>query len=300
LDPQNVEPKPEAAMVGFSALENGPDPDVYFSNPHGDTCQCFSFSSLSALTRDDLENFKAQHFPSTSKQSELSDPFLQDDAPKLSSQPYISDLSKNPHLSDPNHELGQNGEVGEEDDELGYYPDGVKRTLTDEQIKMFRDSEVYSIRRRRQVAMENAMSDRNHGPNNEGDDEDGEVEEEIASDYDNGTEDIKGLEQASPTDGHVYAVNEGTHKRRRLDSSNSRTELYSKVPGNTRTARGQVRELDDVVDNVGALDYGDETVGPPATNIEEKKEMHDTVDRSMNPNENIRKQGRKIWWPTIG
>ncbi|XDG08494.1 hypothetical protein ABKA04_008109 [Annulohypoxylon sp. FPYF3050] len=35
----------------------------------------------------------------------------------------------------------------EEDDDLGYYPDGVKRTLTDEQIAIFRHSELESLRR---------------------------------------------------------------------------------------------------------------------------------------------------------
>ncbi|KAI1649984.1 uncharacterized protein F4817DRAFT_329352 [Daldinia loculata] len=35
----------------------------------------------------------------------------------------------------------------EEDDGLGYYPDGVKRTLTDEQIAIFRHSEIEALRR---------------------------------------------------------------------------------------------------------------------------------------------------------
>ncbi|KAI1137176.1 hypothetical protein F5Y05DRAFT_80630 [Hypoxylon sp. FL0543] len=38
-------------------------------------------------------------------------------------------------------------EEGEEDDGLGYYPDGVKRTLTDEQIEIFRHSELEALRR---------------------------------------------------------------------------------------------------------------------------------------------------------
>ncbi|KAK2758693.1 hypothetical protein FQN54_003383 [Arachnomyces sp. PD_36] len=37
------------------------------------------------------------------------------------------------------------------DDELGYYPDGVKRTLTDEQIKIFRHSEIQSLLRERRL-----------------------------------------------------------------------------------------------------------------------------------------------------
>ncbi|KAJ4295902.1 hypothetical protein N0V88_004604 [Collariella sp. IMI 366227] len=38
----------------------------------------------------------------------------------------------------------------EEEDGLGYYPDGVKRTLTDEQIAIFRHSELEALRRARE------------------------------------------------------------------------------------------------------------------------------------------------------
>jgi hypothetical protein len=38
-------------------------------------------------------------------------------------------------------------EYYEEDDGLGYYPDGVKRTLTDEQIAIFRHSELEALKR---------------------------------------------------------------------------------------------------------------------------------------------------------
>lgn len=38
----------------------------------------------------------------------------------------------------------------EDEDDLGYYADGVKRTLTNEQIAMFRHSEIQALRRQRQ------------------------------------------------------------------------------------------------------------------------------------------------------
>lgn len=41
-----------------------------------------------------------------------------------------------------------------ENDDLGYYPDGVKRTLTDEQIKMFRHSEIQRLLSERRAARE--------------------------------------------------------------------------------------------------------------------------------------------------
>lgn len=44
---------------------------------------------------------------------------------------------------------GRQEAYGNEDD-LGYYEDGVKRTLTDEQIEIFRHSEIHSLLRDRQ------------------------------------------------------------------------------------------------------------------------------------------------------
>jgi len=41
-----------------------------------------------------------------------------------------------------------------EDDGLGYYEDGVKRTLTDEQIAIFRHSEIEALLRDRRHAEE--------------------------------------------------------------------------------------------------------------------------------------------------
>ncbi|KAM0242887.1 hypothetical protein ACHAP5_007140 [Fusarium lateritium] len=38
----------------------------------------------------------------------------------------------------------------EEDDGSGYYPDGVKRTLTDEQIEIFRHSELEALRKQKE------------------------------------------------------------------------------------------------------------------------------------------------------
>nr|WOD46670.1 hypothetical protein [Trichoderma atroviride] len=42
------------------------------------------------------------------------------------------------------------GEEDEEDDGLGYYEDGVKRTLTDAQIEIFRHSELRELKRQRE------------------------------------------------------------------------------------------------------------------------------------------------------
>lgn len=45
-------------------------------------------------------------------------------------------------------------DIDDDDDGLGYYPDGVKRTLTDEQIRIFRHSEIHSLLRQKQLREE--------------------------------------------------------------------------------------------------------------------------------------------------
>lgn len=39
---------------------------------------------------------------------------------------------------------------------MGYYPDGVKRNLTDEQIRIFRHSEIHALLRARQLEEDDA------------------------------------------------------------------------------------------------------------------------------------------------
>ena len=59
-------------------------------------------------------------------------------------------------MSDPSRITGQEQEEeqegdGDQDRELGWYYDGVKRTLTDEQIAMFRHSEIHRLLQRRKL-----------------------------------------------------------------------------------------------------------------------------------------------------
>ncbi|KZF26122.1 hypothetical protein L228DRAFT_264548 [Xylona heveae TC161] len=55
----------------------------------------------------------------------------------------------------------QEEEYGDDDDGLGYYSDGTKRTLTDEQIAMFRHSELQALlrERRKQKLQQEETSD---------------------------------------------------------------------------------------------------------------------------------------------
>ena len=84
----------------------------------------FAESRVPSVTEDDLRAFHAKHF-------------AQSKAPLnfFTSSEYHEDY--------------------EEDDGLGYYADGVKCTLTNEQIAMFRHSEIQRILRERRLRLEN-------------------------------------------------------------------------------------------------------------------------------------------------
>ncbi|KAH7391408.1 hypothetical protein BKA64DRAFT_710311 [Cadophora sp. MPI-SDFR-AT-0126] len=81
-----------------------------------------------AISQDDLASFYAAHF-STSSIDHFSEHFLG----PVEEEYY---------------------EEGDLDDDLGYYEDGVKRTLTDEQIAIFRHSEIEALLRERRHAAE--------------------------------------------------------------------------------------------------------------------------------------------------
>ena len=80
----------------------------------------FAFRARLILhVQDDLEAFHLKHFGTASK-----------------------------NLNQDSHPQAQTKEVHQEND-LGYYADGVKRTLTDEQIAMFRHGEIRKLLRER-------------------------------------------------------------------------------------------------------------------------------------------------------
>ncbi|KAI4915816.1 hypothetical protein J4E90_004262 [Alternaria incomplexa] len=95
---------------------------------------------IPTVTTDDLRAFHAQHFPHAPPPEHIL------------------------HGFEPEAEAAEEY-YDEADDGLGYYPDGTKRTLTDEQIAMFRHSEIHAMLRKRRVRKENGeISDDNDVP----------------------------------------------------------------------------------------------------------------------------------------
>ena len=185
-----------------------------------------------------------------------------------------------------------------EDDDLGYYPDGNKRTLTDEQIAMFRHSEIYSILRERQVRKENLEADR------------GDQSETVASQPEQGAEtttlldeeravqigpEVKEISTAVPET--TSQKMEATHlagKRKRGDTDNGHVHGRKSA---SRSTRGFVRELDSAAAEDQTLDYGEES-----SIADEVKQNEFAVPQAQEKDRQgqVRPpEGRRIWWPII-
>ena len=87
--------------------------------------------TIPTVTEGDLRAFHAKHF--------------------AGSQAPVNFFTSN----DATHEEAEE----DEDDGLGYYADGVKRTLTDDQIAMFRHSEIQALLRERRRQFEEEQSE---------------------------------------------------------------------------------------------------------------------------------------------
>ncbi|KAL8732652.1 MAG: hypothetical protein Q9166_002627 [cf. Caloplaca sp. 2 TL-2023] len=268
---------------------------------------------IPAVTLADLEHFQKAHFGAGGSTS----------TPDIEN--YTLDAAVT-HL--------ESGEVvGEEEDDLGYYPDGVKRTLTEEQIAMFRHSEIYSLLRKRQLEKENRQGDEesNTAPTKpEARDtrrEDVQICSSVSDMKESLSDFMKFYGPGGETGGQVVfktpgeAMKDvmdyydparkvepnatGVRKRRRVDNSERRS-INQGI-----TSRRQARELDDAVADVGFLDYGEEPSieqsKSETTAPEPPRRTHVDYAGDSPPNgeqavqdSGPSKEGRKIWWPKIG
>lgn len=138
----------------------------------------------------------------------------------------------------------------EEDDGLGYYPDGVKRTLTDEQIAMFRHSELRDLRKAQEEEQERFQRRRNTSSpvpmDLEGDsgDEEGELQDDRA--------DAEGM--ITPTTTNATKKKKKNRKKKRGSgngSGNGGNKRWEPDPERRK------RTWDVVETGLDALDYGE-------------------------------------------
>ncbi|KAL8725588.1 MAG: hypothetical protein Q9181_006362 [Wetmoreana brouardii] len=225
------------------------------------------------VTPTDLEDFQRRHFDGgfSSTVAGLDESFVEQEYP----------------------EYGNEEEQEQESDDLGYYPDGVKRTLTDEQISMFRHSEIYSLLRKRQLEKENGLVE------NESSDLSA-AKEPLRKPSVSGSEKEVDEHRSSPATDKTHRTSNPTTRKRKLDH-HAQKSAHNAVP----SSRRQARELDCVDEDVGFLDYGDE---PAAKQKEETTsriqvdyaDLESTTDAPASRVSRLPKQGRKIWWPSIG
>ncbi|KAF3898678.1 Cut8 proteasome-binding domain-containing protein [Trichophyton interdigitale] len=90
--------------------------------------------NIPIVTCDDLSAFHAKHFTT------------QDFSPTVASNFFANSFNNTEAQSTEYDDLYNDG--------LGYYPDGVKRILTEEQVQIFRHSEIQALLRQRQLEKE--------------------------------------------------------------------------------------------------------------------------------------------------
>ena len=183
----------------------------------------------------------------------------------------------------------------EEDDYLGYYPDGNKRTLTDDQIAMFRHSEIYSILRERQLRKENQEAEL---------DDDSEIVQpsaEVAPECPAALGIEKQAEQtpeAAPEEPEIISKDSRQDDARPGLMKSKRKRDPAKPDygrDNPYTARRTARELDSSMSQDCVLDYGDE---PSAAEPSIQAHLKDVKEKD-NEEHSTPTKGQKIWWPVI-
>lgn len=131
----------------------------------------------------------------------------------------------------------------EEDDGLGYYPDGVKRTLTDEQIAIFRHSELEALRRESSKTQKNTTTN---------------LKEDAVHDMSEGE-----VSSSTPS-----ATAKKPKKRKRGKSKNNNLHKNGAEPVDLR------KRTWDVVDSgLATLDYGEENHTPVEASVIQRRRI---------------------------
>ena len=242
------------------------------------------------MSQDDLYAFHARVFGSTT-------------APPHPILP--GESAYNDQLLD--HDGDQNG------DDLGCYRDGAKRTLTDDQIAMFRHSEIYAILRARQVHQENWEVDGDQQSDDLVDYVGEAMQDEISSDEEGELRSSSYIEETEPTLEDVPQNNATVPSARAATSNKRKRENADRDDGydrarTSRSTRRVVRELDWVKPEDQVLDYGDE----PSTAVEDRalQPKHSSkaaspdsvkgIPKALHTSQSPFGKGKKIWWPVIG
>ena len=199
----------------------------------------------------------------------------------------------------------------EEEDDLGYYPDGVKRTLTDEQIAIFRHSETYTLLEHELALKNQAREDaeeRNFKPESIDHDEEEprrSQAEETLSDADDVDADVDVDNDDDEAEYAAFLAQERQEfslaAAQRKQQEQHYTGHRDSQPENEHrkiSTRRKVREMDAMDSFDQALSYDDDYQdGATGATSRDVVEAGDVKDRAIAAAEGQR--GRKIWWPVI-
>jgi len=184
-------------------------------------------------------------------------------------------------------------EENQGDDGLGYYPDGVKRTLTDDQIAMFRHSEIQTLLRERRRRRENSEDETSHDASKESIQPVGDTRSPA-------TADDTDRQRSASTSG-----SQGVGKRkwqRFIDSSETNPEHL--------THRRIARELDEQKASSIDLAYGDDEDSTYPTATEKRSKIVSSAQRRREQvtydepapvqSASGSSNNPKFMWPTLG
>ena len=225
--------------------------------------------------QEDLNNFHFRSFNSNAPQRFFPASADRHDITTLHSAPSwptnVPDDPDDSHLPQ-DDEAWEHG--GGHDDGLGYYADGAKRHLTDEQVAMFRHSEVYAIVRAREVEQERIALELGSS-----DQEESTAELLKSAPFVTAAQELpdsdtaKAMASETPTSCpppnppvvHTLVPpqirHRGNKRKRRQESTIMEDDIKE-----GRANRARVRELDAMAGEDHALDYGDEgTLKQPPT-----------------------------------
>ena len=184
-----------------------------------------------------------------------------------------------------------------DEDTLSYYEDGTKRTLTDEQIAMFRHSEIQTILRMQRQRRDNQRSgdeSESRSPQSENgfwEFQEAELKKDSAHlagsiDYDDMEDEV--MDDGEDDEEEYARFLETERKEMELAAAERQKKpRHDNVDDSRKTStRRKVRELDAVAGADDVLDYGDDS---PITA---------DIANSQTPAP-VKKIGKKIWWPEI-
>ena len=178
----------------------------------------------------------------------------------------------------------------EEDDGLGYYADGVKCTLTAEQVAIFRHSEIQQILRTRRLRLENGTS---------------ESEDESTA--------TATVSKVNAADSPAFSnIQQSDTTKRPFDENKRKWDDYidqSEKNPEALTHRRLARELDELKAESMELAYGDEDLPSSSSNRSQPRRNGRKLISYDGVNEEpvypqgpttAKPQKKAFQWPTLG